>query len=85
MTSITKLLAIGAMLMLGACSDGPGAQRALDDAGFTEIRTTGWTWFGGCGKGDFYVTRFTARNIHGKPISGVVCSGWFKGSTIRFD
>ena len=69
-------------LLLTACSDKSGAEKALDDQGFTNIVTTGWSFIG-CGKDDLYATGFTATNPKGKSVTGVVCSGMFKGSTIR--
>lgn len=72
------------MLSLSACSSSNDAHRALESAGFTEISITGYR-FTGCGEDDDFTTGFTARNPQGKYVSGVVCSGWFKGGTIRFD
>ena len=57
---------------------------ALRDAGYTDISTGGYGLFS-CGRDDFYSTKFTATNIYGNKINGVVCSGLiFKGSTIRY-
>ena len=73
-----------ALVLLTGCSDPKGAARALDDLGFTDVRLQGWSFFG-CSKGDGFTTRFEAVNPQGKRVAGVVCSGWFKGSTVRFD
>ncbi len=81
-----KILAILCLsVALSACSDPKAARRALDDAGFTDIETLGWAFLGGCSDKDTFVTRFRAKNAKGKTVEGVVCNGWFKGSTIRFD
>jgi len=82
-----KKLLIAAMLVAGlsACSDGQYAERVLADAGYTNIHTTGYAFFG-CGKDDTYSTGFTATGPTGRAASGVVCSGLlFKGGTIRLN
>jgi len=73
-----------AVLAMGGCSDPKTARKALDSAGFTEIQTGGYDFFE-CGKDDSFATSFTAKNPNGKTVTGTVCSGWFKGATIRFD
>ena len=65
-------------------TDPAGATKTLEDAGYTNVKAQGYSWFG-CGKGDLYHTEFKANNVNGKQVSGVVCKGVFKGSTIRFD
>jgi hypothetical protein len=79
-----KLIALVAVLGLTACSDAPTAERVLSDQGFTNIRTSGYAWWG-CDKEDTFKTGFTAIGPAGKPVSGVVCSGWLKGATVRFN
>jgi hypothetical protein len=69
---------------LGACTDETTARRALDAAGFSDIQITGYGLFD-CSKDDQLHTRFAATGPTGKRVSGVVCSGLMKGSTIRFD
>lgn len=79
-----KVLAIGLLLTLGACSDAPTAVRAVENSGMTEARTTGYRFFG-CDEKDTFHTGFVARNTKGQEVTGVVCSGWLKGATVRFD
>lgn len=79
-----RLLIIAPLLLLGACTDPVAARRALDSAGFTDIQIGGYA-IQMCGRDDTYATRFTARNIHGKVVTGAVCSGWAKGATVRFN
>lgn len=81
---LTAAAIAAAALLLIACDDPDGARRALKAAGMTDIRTEGYAWLG-CGKDDTFKTRFTATNPRGERVSGVVCTGWFKGGTIRFD
>lgn len=70
-------------ITLPGCSDAPVAKRALEGAGYKNIILTGWGPFAGCSENDTFVTRFTAIGPTGIPVAGVVCSGWFKGATIR--
>lgn len=80
------ILIVAAAATLAACTDTEGAKRALDDAGFENVEIQGWPGlWDGCGKDDNFSTKFRALNMKGKSVTGVVCSGWFKGSTIRFD
>ena len=78
-----KILIALAVVALSACSSQNDATNALSSAGFTQIETHGYSFFG-CGEDDTFKTKFTATNPQGKRVSGVVCSSWFKGGTIRF-
>jgi hypothetical protein len=79
MKKIVALLVI----LSAACSDEEAARRTLDNAGFTDIETTGYeAW--SCGKDDSTSTGFRARNPRGKIVTGVVCCGYSKGCTVRF-
>ncbi|MFA3055859.1 hypothetical protein [Acinetobacter pittii] len=71
-------------LLLSGCSSSNDATKALKANGFTDIQTHGHA-FWGCSEDDTFSTKFTAKNQHGQKVNGVVCSGWLKGSTIRFD
>ena len=77
------LASILAVFMSG-CTDENTAIKTLDDAGFSEVRMTGWNAFS-CSEDDFYHTGFIAKNQNGKTVDGTVCSSiLFKGATIRF-
>lgn len=76
-----KLMMVVAAIALAGCSDSETATKALDGAGYTAIRTDGFAL--GCGRDDQFSTGFKASGPTGKPVSGVVCSGWMKGATIR--
>jgi hypothetical protein len=80
MTKLLVLLLV--MLSMTSCTNKTETIRVLEMNGYTNVQTHGFSWFG-CSKGDYFSTKFTAT-INNKPVSGVVCSGWFKGSTIRF-
>ena len=85
-----NLVALGLSLGLIAALTNPlwvdpaGATNTADSHGFTNVETTGYRWFG-CGKGDIWHTGFKATNQNGKDVTGVVCKGFFKGSTLRLD
>lgn len=76
--------AVAALAALAACTDTEGAKRAAENSGLTEVEAGGYSLFG-CGQDDMFRTKFTAKNAVGKRVEGVVCSSWFKGSTVRFD
>lgn len=71
-------------LVLSGCSSHDNTVHTLQAAGYTNITTDGYSFFG-CGKDDTYHTKFTATGPTGVRVNGVVCSGVFKGSTIRID
>jgi hypothetical protein len=72
-------------LVLCACTDETGATKALKDAGLTPVKVGGYAWLSCGSKDDVYATKFTAKNIKGETVTGAVCSGVFKGKTVRFD
>jgi hypothetical protein len=78
-----RKIVIVCALALTACSDPEGARKALLDDGIEPEVVGGYSWFG-CGNGDVYSTRFEGTR-YGRKISGVVCSGFSKGHTIRYD
>ena len=69
-----------------AASRGMGLTAWLggDDTGFTDIKIEGYS-FTGCSQDDVYHTEFIATGQSGNKVKGVVCGGWLKGSTIRFN
>lgn len=69
--------------VLFGCSSHKDAVEALQKNGFTEIETHGYSFFG-CTNDDTFKTKWTAKNTQGVKVSGVACSGWLKGTTLRF-
>jgi len=70
---------------LVACTNPDHATRVLQDAGYSEIKLTGYRWMG-CSKDDHYADGFEAKGPTGHHVTGIVCSGLlFKGATIRVD
>lgn len=78
-----KPLIVLVFFTLIGCSSSNDAQKALKAAGYTDIQTHGKAFFA-CSEDDTFSTKFSATNPSGKRVSGTVCSGWIKGSTIRF-
>ena len=72
------------LIFVYGCTDAPKARSVLNSQGFKEVNITGYN-FMACSKDDFYSTGFTATTSAGTRVSGTVCTGLFKGSTIRFD
>ncbi len=71
--------------VLSGCGVNPqSATNAAEAQGLTDFKVTGYSFFG-CGNEDMFKSSFTAIGANGKPISGVVCSGMFKGVTFRFN
>lgn len=81
---IKKLAIIALAIMATACTDSTVATKALSSAGYQNVEITGYSFFG-CSEDDAFHTGFKATGQDGKPVEGVVCSGWFKGATIRLD
>ena len=80
----TTIAILGAVaLMLAGCTSQDDARRALEGAGYTDIQLGGYAWLMCDSKSDTFATEFTAKGPTGRAISGAVCSGFFKGSTIR--
>ena len=71
-------------LALTACTNNETATRVLQENGDTEIEMTGYRYFG-CSKDDQFHTGFNAKSPNGHVVSGIVCGGFLKGSTIRFN
>ncbi len=71
-------------LSISGCTDSDGAKRALIQSGYSDIKITGYNLFS-CDEKDFYSTGFKAKGPTGENSEGTVCSGFFKGHTIRFN
>ena len=69
---------------LTGCTKPHESERVLRDQGYTDITIQGYGMFR-CDEKDTFSTRFTAKSMSGKYVSGTVCSGLLKGNTIRLD
>lgn len=79
-----KLLLTLTLLVLTGCTNADKATSVLHKQGYTDIEITGYDFFA-CSEDDLYATGFEAKSVTGEFISGTVCSGMFKGNTIRLD
>jgi len=52
--------------------------------GYTNIKIGSYAFFD-CDKNDKFASNFTATGINKKPVSGSLCSGFFKNITVRLD
>jgi hypothetical protein len=81
--SIIALCAI----LLTSCTQPERTTRILDEQGYSEIQIHPYNFMTlfACSEDDTFRTPFTATAQNGNKVRGVVCSGIFKGSTVRFD
>ncbi|AGR47839.1 hypothetical protein PHIM7_141 [Sinorhizobium phage phiM7] len=80
------LFILPVVALLAGCGVNPeSAARAMEAQGLKDTKITGYAWFGGCSKDDWFTSYFTATGANGAPVSGTVCQGLFKGTTVRFD
>lgn len=78
------LIGIASLFVISGCTNDNAAQDALISMGMSDVEMTGYRFFG-CSKDDTFKTGFKARDARGRDITGVVCGGLMKGSTVRFD
>ncbi len=84
-------MSLGALMLALVCLPGcyapDAAQTALADAGYTQVAVSRAPLlaFSKCSSGDDYEAWFTGTGPTGRAVSGAVCAGWFKGSTVRLD
>ena len=78
------LIVVVSVLMITGCTRSGQAERILEENGYTNIDVGGYGFLS-CSDDDVFRTNFTATSPNGKRVSGTVCSGLLKSSTIRFD
>ncbi len=82
MKNIMIIAALG--LALASCGvNQSDATRVVEAQGMTDVKVTGYSFFG-CSEDDLYRSTFTAKNVKGESVEGVICGGIFKGYTVRF-
>jgi hypothetical protein len=82
---ILALPVLAVAAALSSCGvDQGSATRSLNAMGITNVKLGGYAIFG-CGEKDTFRSTFTGIGANGQPVEGVVCSGMFKGVTVRFD
>ena len=82
---LTKLvLAVAILVGITGCTSQDKSMKVLQAQGYTDVQMTGYSFFS-CDKKDTYSDGFTAKSPNGSKVQGAVCSGVFKGYTIRFE
>lgn len=76
------VLLLGVLAFLGVYTASDKARQVLEANGYTNVQTGGYGFFS-CGEHDTFSTKFTATAPGRQTVSGVVCSGFMKGNTIR--
>ncbi|MBA8881796.1 hypothetical protein [Phyllobacterium myrsinacearum] len=71
-------------ILVGCGVDPQKATAALNAQGISDV-TIGDHAFFGCGESDSRASEFRGTGANGKPVTGVVCSAWLKGITVRYD
>lgn len=83
-SSMKILSAFAVCALLSGCSVDPEtAKRALEAQGIKDVKIGGYS-FWGCADNDTFRSSFEGIGANGKPVSGVVCSTFFKGVTVRY-
>lgn len=79
------LIAIACLVTLSACGvNADDGRSALEAQGITNVVIGGHAFFG-CGEKDSFRSKFTGTGVNGKPVSGVLCGGFLKGITVRYN
>jgi hypothetical protein len=72
------------MISCTSSNDFEKGKKQLEQQNYTNIKDTGFSWFC-CDDKDNYSSGFTAIDRRGNEVEGCICSGYFKGVTIRFN
>ena len=59
------------------------ARASVEAMNLTDVHLTRTVMGISCSKSDHIFYKFTARNMAGQRIKGVVCMSYFKGATVR--
>ena len=59
------------------------ARASVEALTLTDVKLTRTVVGLNCGKSDHIFYKFTARNLSGQRIKGVVCMSYLKGATVR--
>ena len=83
---VLALVALASLALAGCGYLYPAGNRArasVEAMNLTDVKLTR-TLFGiNCSKSDRIFYKFTARNMEGRLIKGVVCMSYLKGATVR--
>jgi len=59
------------------------ARASIEAMNLTDVHLTRTLLGLNCSKSDHIFYKFTARNMSGQPVRGVVCMSYLKGATVR--
>jgi hypothetical protein len=60
------------------------ARASVEAMNLTDVKLTRTVMGINCSKNDHIFYKFTARNLVGRQVRGVVCMSYLKGATVRF-
>lgn len=60
------------------------ARASVEAMNLTDVKLTRTLIGLNCSKADHIFYKFTARNMQGRRVTGVVCMSYLKGATVRF-
>ncbi|WP_296737415.1 hypothetical protein [Mesorhizobium sp.] len=81
--SLALICAMGAIVASGGCSvDTQSATHALNAMGIRDVKFGSYAWFA-CNRRAPFSSTFTGTGADGKPVSGAVCQGILKSTTVR--
>lgn len=84
MKKLLSFLLVTGVLLSSGCTKPVESERVLKQNGYKDVEITGYKMFS-CSDKDTFSTGFKATSVNGSKVSGTVCSGLFKGNTIRLD
>jgi len=79
---VVSLVVAVALALSGCTVPESQATSAIEAMGMTNVQVGGYAFFG-CDDKDSFASTFTATGANGRSVRGVVCSGLFKGATVR--
>ena len=88
MKQLVLALVLAATLATGGCGylypADSRARASVEAMNLTDVKLTRTLLGINCSKSDHIFYKFTARNLEGREVRGVVCMSYFKGATVRF-
>jgi hypothetical protein len=88
MRPFALVLVIATSVVLGSCGyvwpfAGNRARASVEAMNLTDVHLTRTLFGVSCSKSDQIYYKFTAENLSGQRVKGVVCMSYLKGATVR--
>lgn len=82
-----RVVLLGAVLLAAGCeADRKKVKAILEVEGCTDVEFLPIKIFSGCSDDDSFQNQFRCRRgPDRREVRGVVCSGWLKGATVRWE